>query len=55
MTTDEINAVAEILIQELEAVKDRPDARIWRRVLVKLALHGVHMQAVADTRSVSPG
>ena len=43
MTTDEINAVAETLLQELEAVKDRDDARIWQRVLVKLALHGIHM------------
>jgi hypothetical protein len=51
MTTEDINAVAEILSRELEAFDtDTPTARSWRRVLVSYALQGVHLQTLADTR-----
>lgn len=51
MTTEDINAVAEILSRELEAIDtDTPTARSWRRVLISFALQGVHLQTLADTR-----
>jgi hypothetical protein len=49
MTTEEINALADILLRELDAVEDHPHARSWRRVLVTFALQGVHLQTVADS------
>jgi hypothetical protein len=55
MTTEDINAVAEILSRELEAIDtDTPAARSWRRVLISYALEGVHLQTLADVQR-SPG
>jgi hypothetical protein len=50
MTTEDINAVADILLRELDAVESSPHAPSWRRVLVTFALQGVHLQTVADMR-----
>jgi hypothetical protein len=55
MTTEDIDAVADILLRELEAVKDSPEARSWRYVLVHFALEGVHLQTLADMRRIPPG
>jgi hypothetical protein len=55
MTTEDINAVADILTRELEAIDtDTPTARSWRRVLITYALQGVHLQTLADVQR-SPG
>jgi hypothetical protein len=50
MTSEDINAVADILLRELEAVEDSHNARSWRRVLISYALQGVHLQTLADAR-----
>ena len=55
MTMDDIDAVADILLRELEAVKDSPDAPIRRHVLVHFVLEGVHLQTLADMRCTPPG
>jgi hypothetical protein len=56
MTTEDINAVAEILSRELEAIDtDTPTARSWRRVLISYAIEGVHLQTLAEMRRIPPG
>jgi hypothetical protein len=54
MTAEEINAVAEALLRELEKIKDSPSARSWRRVLINLALEGVRLQTLADMQRSPP-
>lgn len=50
MTTEEIHDVADALLRELEAIEGSPEARSYRRVLVNLALQGVHSQTLVDMR-----